>query len=101
MNIRFTGLIFTLLFAGLTFEIASENKILSRFTLRKSRLSSYFIKTYDCTYAGLWCSCYTNNKGGCSGGCSVGCSPSTYKTLYNQTSCPQIEDFILAGFKIS
>ena len=52
---------------------------------------------FTCTYSGLWCSCYTNNRGGC----SVGCSPNAYLTLYNQTGCPQRENFFLAGVSIS
>ena len=52
---------------------------------------------YDCEYAGLWCSCYTNDKNGC----SVSCSPAIYKTIYNQTSCPAFENFVLAGFNKS
>ena len=51
---------------------------------------------YTCVYSGLWCSCYSNNNGGC----SVGCSPSAYYTLHNKTSCPQMEDFMLAGFTL-
>jgi hypothetical protein len=51
---------------------------------------------YTCHYAGMWCTCFTNNHGGC----SVGCSPNVYKTRYNQTSCPQLTSFILAGFNL-
>ena len=52
--------------------------------------------TYTCHYAGMWCTCFANNNGGC----SVGCSPNVYKTLFNQTSCPQLSSFILAGFNL-
>jgi len=51
---------------------------------------------YNCSYSGLWCSCHAK-KGG---GCSVGCSSNIYFTLSNRTSCPQYEDFMLAGFTL-
>jgi hypothetical protein len=56
-------------------------------------LESYGNMRFTCTYSGLWCSCYTNNQGGC----SVGCSPNAYLTLHNQTGCPQRKNFFLAG----
>lgn len=52
---------------------------------------------YTCHYAGMWCTCFANNQGGC----SVGCSPNVYKTIVNQTSCPQLSNFILAGFNVA
>lgn len=52
---------------------------------------------FTCTYGGLWCACYSNNRGGC----TVGCSPSIYQTLYNQTGCPQKEQFFLVGMELS
>ena len=52
---------------------------------------------YTCHYAGMWCTCFANNQGGC----SVGCSPNVYKTRYNQTSCPTLSNFILAGFNLA
>ena len=52
---------------------------------------------YTCHYAGMWCTCFANNQGGC----SVGCSPNVYKTRYNQTSCPTVSNFILAGFNLA
>ena len=51
---------------------------------------------YKCTYAGLWCACYTNNRGGC----SVGCCPNTYKILYNQSECFPLDNFVLSGFNL-
>ena len=51
---------------------------------------------FVCHYAGMWCSCYANSRGGC----AVSCSPNVYKVLYNQTDCPQLLNFILAGFTV-
>ena len=51
---------------------------------------------FSCTYGGLWCECYTNNRGGC----SVGCSPGIYQTWHNQTGCPQRENFFLVGMEL-
>ena len=51
-------------------------------------------KIYKCVYAGLWCECQAKRGGGC----MVGCSTNTYFTLFNKTSCPQFENFVLAGF---
>lgn len=51
---------------------------------------------FSCTYGGLWCECYTNNRGGC----SVGCSPGIYQTWENQTGCPQRENFFLVGMEL-
>ena len=67
--------------------------ILAMYTFLEKDFEEYEIR-YNCTYVGLWCSCYTKNNGGC----SVGCSPNIYKTLYNQPDCPQISDLTLAGF---
>ena len=52
---------------------------------------------FSCTYGGLWCECYTNNRGGC----SVGCSPGIYQTWHNQSGCPQRENFFLVGMELS
>ena len=53
-------------------------------------------RTFTCEYAGLWCSCYTNDRNGC----TVSCSPTIYKKIYNQTSCPPLDNFVLAGFSV-
>ena len=50
---------------------------------------------YNCSYAGLSCGCFFINN---QGGCSISCRPTVYKVLYNQTSCPKLNNFILAGF---
>lgn len=60
-----------------------------------NELAIFKFHRYTCTYAGMWCSCYANNRGGC----SVGCSPNVYRILYNQTDCPQLDNLILAGFQ--
>lgn len=57
-------------------------------------VSEKMAKNYTCEYAGLWCTCYLNGKNGC----SVSCSPTIRKKVYNQTSCPPLENFVLAGF---
>lgn len=77
--------------ASITFDTALKNG----FILYQSEN----LKTikYNCNYAGMWCSCQTHNNGGC----SLGCSPNIYRTLYNQTSCPQLDYLILAGFTVS
>ena len=48
---------------------------------------------HNCHYAQLHCGCYSKY-----GGCGVKCSPSYSYTLYNQTSCPPVEDHFLSGF---
>ena len=65
--------------------------------LQNTNMNTKSNPTYTCVYSGLWCSCYTNNQGGC----SVGCSPNAYHTLYNQTACPRLQNFMLAGFTLS
>lgn len=52
------------------------------------------IKSFTCVYSTLWCTCFSNNRGGC----TVGCSPNTFQTLYNQTHCPEVDNYVLAGF---
>jgi len=48
---------------------------------------------YNCHYAQLACGCYSKY-----GGCGVTCSPTYSYTLYNQTSCPKLQNYFLAGF---
>ena len=93
MRLVFVALV-SFLTALLTVNSSIQNGILTN--IAESYIYSP-VTLYNCDYSGMWCSCYTNNRGGC----SVGCSPNTYFVLYNQTSCPQVENFVLSGFTLS
>lgn len=86
--------------ASLTLQGALNNGFINFNTTWSNEVGQYSplvpSHLYNCHYAGLWCTCYTNNRGGC----TVGCNPNIYKTVVNQTSCPQVSDFILAGFDL-
>ena len=83
-----------LLVAYLNYESVQYNFNLTGFN------NSYKINSdnplYNCTYAGLWCTCFTR-KGG---GCTVGCSPNTYYKLTLKKECPQVSDFVLSSFQV-
>ena len=49
--------------------------------------------SYNCHYAQLACGCYSKY-----GGCGVKCSPTYSYSLYNQSSCPKLQNHFLAGF---
>lgn len=80
--------------ASLTLQAALKNGFIYEYS------DEIVVKTptlYNCNYAGMWCSCYSNHQGGC----DLSCDPNIYKVLHNQTSCPEIPNLILAGFTVN
>lgn len=99
----FTGLCISFITAALTLQAVLKNGLINLDDLLDRNNSIHYnnriaiqsnLPRYKCSYAGLWCTCYAKNNGGC----SVGCTTNIYRTLYNQTSCPRLDPLMLAGF---
>jgi hypothetical protein len=83
----------------MTMDASLKNGYISNFLDNYTQTNGQTMntQTFNCVYSSLHCACYSNNGGGC----SVGCSPQRYFSLYNQTSCPQLKNFMLSGFSLS